>query len=92
MPQKTNPPTSFRLPFNLPDEVHPAVKDALRLTYQGVKDANDAVVALAPQSGATSARPSSTTIKAGQQYFDTTLGIPVFWSGTAWVNMGGTEV
>jgi hypothetical protein len=30
----TNPP-SFRLPFTLPDDVHPAVKDAIRLLFQG---------------------------------------------------------
>ncbi len=41
-----NQPTSFRFPFNLPDDVHSGVKDALRITYNGVKDLNDAIRAL----------------------------------------------
>src|SRR6267154_726323 len=44
----TNLP-SFRLPFTLPDDVHPAVKDAMRLTYQGVVDLNQAIAALNPK-------------------------------------------
>ena len=30
--------------------------------------------------------------RVGQQYFDTTLNKPVFFSGTAWVDATGTEV
>lgn len=43
---RANQPTSFRTPFNLPDEVHPGVRDALKITYNGVKDLNDAIRAL----------------------------------------------
>jgi hypothetical protein len=38
-----NQPTSFRYPFSLPAEIHPGVRNALRLTYNGVKDLNDAI-------------------------------------------------
>jgi hypothetical protein len=45
-----NQPTSFRYPFTLPVHQNPEIegalrpyKDALRLTYQGVKDVNDAI-------------------------------------------------
>jgi hypothetical protein len=44
-----------------------------------------------PSSGATAARPT-TTLLVGQQYFDTTLGIPVWWNGSNWVNASGTTV
>ena len=39
-------------------------------------------------SGATGARP--TALFVGQQFFDTTLGKPVFWDGTNWVDGVGT--
>lgn len=41
-------------------------------------------------SGATAARP--TTVVTGFMYFDTTLGLPVFWNGAAWVNASGGVV
>ena len=41
--------------------------------------------------GTTSQRPALGLI-TGQQYFDTTLGIPIWYSGTKWVNASGTAV
>lgn len=38
-------------------------------------------------SGSTAARPSNAT--TGTLYFDTTLGMPVWWTGTAWVDALG---
>lgn len=40
--------------------------------------------------GTTAARP--TTRSTGYMYFDTTLGIPIWWNGSAWVNASGTGV
>lgn len=40
-----------------------------------------------PQGGPTSGRPGSPILY--QTYFDTTIGYPVFWSGTAWLNASG---
>lgn len=37
------------------------------------------------QSGTTEQRPTENVV-VGQQYFDTTLGVPVFWNGTEWHN------
>ena len=37
------------------------------------------------QSGTTKQRPTENLV-VGQQYFDTTLGVPVFWNGTEWHN------
>lgn len=39
-------------------------------------------------NGATASRPTSSIL--GQFYFDTTLGFPVWWSGTTWVKYDGT--
>ena len=36
-------------------------------------------------SGTTEQRPSENLV-IGQQYFDTTLGVPVYWNGTEWHN------
>lgn len=44
-----------------------------------------------PSSGATSERPTE-YLSVGQYYFDSTLGIPIWWSGTNWVNASGTTV
>jgi hypothetical protein len=30
--------------------------------------------------------PPNENLKIGQQYFDTTLGVPVYWNGTEWHN------
>jgi hypothetical protein len=42
-------PTSFRLPFTLPDDVHPAVVSALRYAFNGLADVNQAIAALNPK-------------------------------------------
>jgi hypothetical protein len=41
-------------------------------------------------SGTTAQRPTVGVI--GFRYFDTTLGIPIFWNGAAWVNASGGVV
>jgi hypothetical protein len=41
-----------------------------------------------PQNGATADRPTQ-NLQVGQFYFDTTLGYPVWWSGTYWVDALG---
>lgn len=38
-------------------------------------------------SGASSLRPKSPNV--GFQYFDTTLGLPIYWNGSAWVDSAG---
>ena len=43
-------------------------------------------------SGVTASRPSTTGFpvrRVGMEYFDTTLGIPVWWNGTNWVDATG---
>ena len=39
----------------------------------------------ADASGTTEQRPTENLV-VGQQYFDTTLGVPVYWNGTEWHN------
>lgn len=40
--------------------------------------------------GTTLERPEDPEI--GQMYFDTDLGIPIWWSGSIWVNASGNDV
>lgn len=42
-----------------------------------------------PPFGTTLDRPDLTASDAGFMYFDTTLGRPVWWSGTGWVDATG---
>ena len=42
--------------------------------------------------GATADRPASTDIYVGFEYFDETLGKPIYWNGTAYVDATGTAV
>jgi hypothetical protein len=44
-----------------------------------------------PQNGTTADRPTL-NLQIGQFYYDTTLGIPIFWNGTVWKNASGTTV
>jgi len=44
-----------------------------------------------PSSGTTNNRPT-TGRQTGQFYFDTTLGYPIWWNGTKWVNASGSAV
>jgi hypothetical protein len=44
-----------------------------------------------PQNGVTADRPTQ-NLQVGQFYFDTTLGIPIWYNGTVWKNASGTTV
>lgn len=42
--------------------------------------------------GATASRPTLTATDVGAQYFDTNLGKPIYWNGSAWRDATGTAV
>jgi hypothetical protein len=44
-----------------------------------------------PQAGITADRPTQ-NLQVGQFYYDTTLGIPIWYNGTVWKNASGTTV
>lgn len=43
------------------------------------------IVSSLQQSGTTADRPTK-LLWVGRRYFDTTLGVPVWWNGSAWIN------
>ena len=48
-----------------------------------------------PPSGSTAERPvafGNVRVPVGFMYFDTTLGIPIWYNGTVWKNASGTTV
>jgi hypothetical protein len=55
-----------------------------------IRRSANAVFALLTASGPTSSRPAASFV--GQPYFDTTLGLPVWWNGAHWVNGSGASV
>ena len=90
------PPKAPNLPIG-PVEYSQQYQDqltnVLRLYFSQIDNFTQAVTI--PLSGVTAKRPVSTVqapLPIGQTYFDTTLGIPIFWNGTVWKNASGTTV
>lgn len=65
------------------------INRALRL-YFNLLD-NYLNILATPQSGATADRPT-TNLVIGDYYFDTTLGIPIWYDGSGWVDATGSSV
>ena len=65
------------------------LNNALRLYFTQIDNFTQGI--LVPASGATSSRPIEKLL-VGQYYFDTTLGIPIYWNGVEWVNALGYPV
>ena len=49
------------------------------------------ILAAAEQASTTANRPTS-NMWIGMPYFDTTLGIPIWWDGTNWIDAAGNTV
>lgn len=66
--------------------------NALRLYFNQID--NFTQNATTPAYGTTANRPANTPtpLATGQTYYDTTLGIPIWWNGTVWKNASGTTV
>lgn len=47
-----------------------------------------------PKSGTSENRPDDNTINipSGFEYFDTTIGKPIWWNGANWVDVNGNEI
>lgn len=69
------------------------LNNALRLYFTQVDNFTQATVN--PLNGSTANRPqdsAQTPLPIGLFYFDTTLGIPIWYDGTNWINAAGTVV
>jgi len=87
------PPKAPNLLIAPPAEYEPRYQEqlnnALRLYFAQVD--NFAQGINVPSSGTTADRPT-TFLVVGQTYYDTTLGIPIWYNGTVWKNASGTTV
>ena len=63
--------------------------NALRLYFNQIDNFTQNVAK--PSFGTTAQRPTF-NLPIGATYFDTTLGIPIWYNGTHWVNSSGTIV
>lgn len=49
------------------------------------------LLAAAEEAGLTAARPVK-NLWIGRPYFDTTLGLPIWWDGSQWIDAAGNTV
>lgn len=65
------------------------VNNALRLYFAQIDNFTQA--SAIPDSGETASRPTE-QLQVGQLYFDTDLGLPIWWNGSDWIDAAGTVV
>jgi uncharacterized protein YjdB len=65
------------------------LNNILRLYFNQIDNFNQNITV--PSSGTTANRPTD-RLQVGQTYYDTTLGIPIWYNGTVWKNASGTTV
>jgi hypothetical protein len=63
--------------------------NALRLYFNQIDNFTQNVTV--PPSGTTANRPTE-RLQVGEYYFDTTIGRPIWYNGTNWINAAGTVV
>jgi hypothetical protein len=63
--------------------------NALRLYFNQIDNFTQNVTV--PSSGTTANRPTE-RLQVGEYYFDTTIGRPIWYNGTNWINAAGTVV
>jgi hypothetical protein len=65
------------------------LNNALRLYFNQIDNFTQNITV--PPSGTTADRPTG-RLQVGQYYFDTTIGRPIWYNGTNWINAAGTVV
>jgi len=83
------PPNLPVAPVKYNQQYQDQIANVLRLYFVQLNNFTNAVIT--PPSGTTSQRPT-VKLQVGQFFFDTTLGIPIWWSGIHWINSSGTTV
>jgi hypothetical protein len=76
-------------PFDYDQRQQDQFQSVLRLYFTRLDNYN--ALNSIPASGLTADRPI-VDLLVGQFYFDTSLGIPIWYDGTDWVNASGTAV
>jgi hypothetical protein len=82
-------PNLLIAPVDYDQRYQDQLNNALRLYFNQI-DTFTGFIAQ-PMYGITAERPAI-NLHVGQMFFDTTLGIPIWWDSTDWVNSSGTIV
>jgi hypothetical protein len=78
-------------PNEYKSEHHDIVNNVLRLYFNRIS--SNIITLSTPSSGTTADRPApANRLLVGQFYFDTTVGKPIWWNGTNWIDAAGTVV
>jgi hypothetical protein len=82
-------PNLLVAPVQYAQQYQDQLNNALRLYFNQIDNFTQAVTV--PASGATADRPTE-RLQVGQYYFDTTVGLPIYWDGTDWIDAAGNVV
>jgi len=88
-PKIPAPPNLPIAPVEYAQQYQDQILNALRLYFTRLNNFSQAIAT--PDVGTTTQRPIDKLL-TGQQFFDTTLGYPIWWNGSKWVNYNGTAV
>lgn len=88
-PLNPAPPNLQNAPQDYSPQFENLLLNQLRLYFNQLNSYTQATAT--PDFGKTTQRPTKNQ-QTGQQFFDTTLGYPIWWNGTKWVNASGTVV
>jgi uncharacterized protein YjdB len=79
-------PNLLVAPVDYDQRYQDQLNNALRLYFNQIDNFEQNVTV--PASGTTANRPTE-NLQVGQYYFDTSLGYPIYWNGSDWVNALG---
>ena len=87
--QPTKAPNLPIAPVAYSQQYGDQLSNAFRLYFAQIDNITQALTI--PDSGITADRPTD-RLQVGQFYFDTTLGLPIWWDGSDWIDASGTVV
>ena len=82
-------PNLLIAPVDYSQQYQDQLNNAMRLYFNQIDSFTQAVSI--PDAGKTTQRPTL-NLSLGQQFYDITLGIPIWWNGAVWKNASGTTV
>ena len=82
-------PNLLIAPTDYSQQYQDQMNNALRLYFSQIDNFTQALGGTL--AGTTAQRPA-VDVYIGQQFFDQTLNIPIWWTGIHWVNASGTTV
>ena len=88
-PRPTKAPNLLIAPVSYSQLYIDQLNNALRLYFNQVDNFSQLI--LTPASGTSANRPTE-NLQIGQFYFDTDVGLPIWWNGSDWIDAAGNVV